>query len=222
MENLQEELQKELENKFIEKNFNLFQDKNTISLLINVAKKDINILRDCYENLLLKKDYLNIYYQFSVHVEEERVILKAQQIESTLTFKDFKLFLVNLIDLFEPIYPLGTVVSLKKEYLNNIFRESEIKEVYFVITHRFISNESTNVYFQYAGVPFPIGNLGMKEFFNFTSPLIDEVIYSGYSNNQEVAFVYMMKRELILEKEYKSIGFASKEERNEFQNLIKK
>ncbi len=39
MENLQEELQKELENIFIEKNLNLFQDKNTISLLINVVKK---------------------------------------------------------------------------------------------------------------------------------------------------------------------------------------
>lgn len=39
MESIQEELQKELENKFIEKNLNLFQDKNTISLLINVSKK---------------------------------------------------------------------------------------------------------------------------------------------------------------------------------------
>ena len=126
--------------------------------------------------------------------------------------------LAHVIDIMEPIHPLGTVVTLQKQYLEKIFNTSKIEEVRVVIVQRFITIEDT--YFTYAGVVYPVGNLGHKEYINFTSDLIESVIQTGYTDIQEETFVFMVKKELLIDGQLVSIGYATEEQRNVVQERM--
>ncbi|ROR29176.1 hypothetical protein EDD66_103111 [Mobilisporobacter senegalensis] len=132
-----------------------------------------------------------------------------QQIELNKT--DMKEFIISLILIMEDILPLGSVVDLKKEYFTNEILKSKAEKVRMIITHRFLSKDGADIYFPYAGVVYPTGMLGRGEVLYFTPGLIEAVIYRGFEDIQEVAYVSQMKREYILEKNMISCGFVHKE-----------
>lgn len=204
----------ELENKLIElltKKYNI--NRKIVWQLIKITKNDTNIIKDSYELLFQKNDVIRDGLKVKIE-ENNKATLTINDVEIYLTINDILRIFIYLIDLFTPTYPLGTIVSLKKQYLGKLLNNKEIDKAYFVITKRFIYNEKSSVYFNYAGVPYPVGNLGIRNDFYFTDNLIDKVIYKGFDDNQDAVFVYMMKRELIIEKNYKSVGYATKEERD--------
>lgn len=151
---------------------------------------------------------------------EEYHILKYRDNELALRQSDMSRLLTDMIDIFEDILPLGSVVELKKEFLGQKMDLAKVDKVRVVITMRFLEVE-TGCYYPYAAVLYPIGMLGQNKYIYFSSALIDKVIHRGYSDSVEEAFVYQMKEQLIVKERRKSMGFANDEELKVLEKLIK-
>ena len=127
-----------------------------------------------------------------------------------------------MLDLLEDTLPLGSVVDLKKSAYKNVPEASEVEHIRMVITYRFLGKEEDSHYFPYAGVVYPTGMLGRKEVLYFTRPLVEKVVREGYRDEQEDAYVYLMKKELVIEKGKNSFGYATKEEIEAFNAQVKR
>ena len=135
-----------------------------------------------------------------------------------LTEEQLKTVLSGIIDIMEHVLPLGSVVDLKKDFLKNVIENTDkVENFRVVITDRFFYQKGDRLYFPYAGVLYPIGAFEKQERLNFTSAVIENVIHEGYSDQQEEAYVFLMKQELILENGMHSFGFSTEEERKEYQ-----
>lgn len=152
--------------------------------------------------------------------EKDKHILVCENYTMEFTYIEIKEIISGMIDILEKIQPLGTVVELKKEYLEKIISKEKIEKARFVIVNRFMINNESKTYFQYAGVVYPLGMLEKGQVIQFTTALIDKVVYSGYSDDQEEAYVYLMKKELIIEKKMHSFAFATDEERKDYEIKI--
>lgn len=160
---------------------------------------------------------MNLLSNLEITFIENEVRINSNENEFHTSIEKFKKLIVSIIDLFEVIYPLGTVVNLKTEYLNQLTNDKEIEEATFVITSRYVYTDDVKTYFQYGGIPYPVGSLGLNKVFYFTSDLIREILALGYSDNREEAYIYMMKKELLLDENYISIGYAQEEERKKLE-----
>lgn len=136
------------------------------------------------------------------------------------TYLQIREIISGMIDILEKIYPLGTLVGLKKQYLEKIVSQDKIENARVVIVNRFIFHNDIKTYFQYTGVVYPLGMFEKGKVIQFTSALIEKVVHAGYSDEQEDAYVYLMKRELILEKKMHSFGFSTEEERKGYEIRI--
>lgn len=126
----------------------------------------------------------------------------------------FRKIIAAFIDVYEDIYPLGTVVDLKKKYFKNILPVDEVEHIRVVINYRFIPC-SENMYIPYMGNVYPIGNAGVQtNGLHFSPKAIEKVVHMGYIDEEEIAFLFQRKFELILENNMHSSGFATKEEAN--------
>lgn len=153
----------------------------------------------------------------SMNVKKINTFLIYKDDRMEFDYIEIKEIITGLIDILEKIYPLGTMVELKKEYLEKIESKEKIEKVRIVIVNRYMFHNDLNTYFQYAGVVYPLGMFEKRKVIQFTSALIDKVVHEGYSDKQEDAYVYLMKKELIVEKKMHSFGFATEEERHNYE-----
>lgn len=151
--------------------------------------------------------------------EEEYHILKHNDKEVALGQADMSKLLADMIDIFEDILPLGTVVDLKKDFLGQKMDLSKVDRVRVVISKRFLGGE-TGCYYPYAAVLYPIGMAGQNKYIYFSSALIDDVVHMGYGDAIEEMFVYQMKEQLIVKGNRKSMGFANEEELKIMEKLL--
>ena len=79
-----------------------------------------------------------------------------------------------------------------------------------------------NSYFQYAGAIYPVGLVGDGRTIHFSTALIDKVLKEGYSDEQEEAYIYVVKEELLIDKNMNSFGFAPKEDLEEYKRRAMK
>lgn len=216
MSNLKIQFESELEKILIDKIVADYAINRTVVLqLCKLAKNDAASLHKCYEIIVGKHSFYS--EEVTIIAKDKSCIVQINDMEEVILQDDFLKALVHVMDIVNPVLPLGTIVNLKKDYLRKLTSDKQLDKALFVITKRFLFTDDAAVYFTYAGTPYPVGNLGIKGDFNFTDTLIDEVVHMGYRDEQEETFVYMMKRELILEKGYMSIGYASEEERRKFR-----
>ncbi len=196
-------------------------DKNNINKLgINLYGGDLNELYSINECLVNDKEYYESKL-VSFSKEDDIYKLTIKDYSISLIYSQIKEIITGLIDILDDILPLGTVVKLKKEYLHKFINNNEIEEAEVVIVNRFIFKNGINAYFPYAGVVYPIGFVGNSNAIQFSSALIDEVVHRGYSDEKDEVYTYLLKNELILDKKMRSFGFASKEEREKYNELIK-
>jgi hypothetical protein len=78
----------------------------------------------------------------------------------------------------------------------------------------------TKVFCPYGGIVYPIGMPEGKQMFYFTPSLIPDVVYEGYRDEMEDAFVYSMKEILLLDEHYHSVAFASPSEREVVDQIL--
>lgn len=151
----------------------------------------------------------------------EDYILRYQGEEWTFERADFKNFLEYLIGIFEEVLPLGSVVDLKKEFLEETIPLQDVEQVRVVIVMRYVGESPEGFYYPYAGTLYPIGIPGSRKLIEFTPSLIEKVVRQGYSDEQEDAYVYLMKQELMITRKLHSMGFADKEEREAYREYLK-
>ena len=151
----------------------------------------------------------------------EDYYLRYQGEEWIFERADFNNFLEYLISIFEDVLPLGSVVDLKKEFLEETIPLEDVEQVRVVIVMRYVGESPEGFYYPYAGTLYPIGIPGSRKLIEFTPSLIEKVVRYGYADEQEDAYVYLMKQELMLERKLHSMGFADKKEREAYQEYLK-
>ena len=153
--------------------------------------------------------------------EENEYILSLEGKECLFEKECFKKIITGLLDLLEDTIPLGSVVDLRKDVYKNVSDLQNVDHIRMVVTYRFLGEEKDKYYFPYAGVVYPTGMLGRKEVLYFTRPLVERIVKEGYRDEQEDAYVYLMKKELVIENGMNSFGYASKEEIERLSKRIK-
>lgn len=181
-----------------------------LSELYNINECIVNGQKSCEGREVSYKNSDNIH----------NLIIKDNVLQ--LQLHEIREIIVGLIDILDEILPLGTVVKLKKEYIKKLLNNSEIENAEVVIVNRFIFNNGVKAYFPYAGVVYPLGFVGNSNAIQFSSALIDEVVHRGYSDEKDEVFTFLLKRELIIDKNMHSFGFASEEEREAYNKIIEK
>ncbi|MBE6047605.1 MAG: DUF4176 domain-containing protein [Clostridium sp.] len=196
-------------------------DKKSINKLgVNLYGGDLKQLYEINECLVNgTEDYKDRLVSYKKENDKYKLIIKDYILE--LSFEEIKEIVIGLIDILDDILPLGTVVKLKKEYIHKFLNNNEIEEAEVVIVNRFIFKNEINAYFPYAGVIYPLGFVGSSNAIQFSSALIDDVIHRGYSDEKDDVYTFLLKNELIIDKKMHSFGFASEEERNKYNELIK-
>ena len=154
--------------------------------------------------------------------DRENHFLISDRQEIQFTYQEIRELVASMIDIFEEVFPLGSLVVLKKEHMDKVPNIREVEEVRIVVTHRYLFQENSRYYFPYAGVVYPTGMLGRKEVLNFTSALVEKVLHKGYRDEQEDAYHYLMKHELIIERGMHSFAFADKKTLDAYSAELKR
>lgn len=152
-------------------------------------------------------------------IVDEYHILKMGNTEAAFSKEELAGLVIDMIDIFEEILPLGSVVDLNKEFLQQTMPLDKVDKVRMVIHKRFFGI-GENGYYPYAAVVYPIGMAGEGRSFCFSSALITRVVHRGYADELEDAFVYQIKHQLIIEQKRKSMGFANEREQEEMKRFV--
>lgn len=190
-------------------------------------QQNLSYLYEIYQQVItdqqsLKDDEKQLFYVYES--PKHCVQYKDEQMEYTKD--EMTEILKGILCILEEILPLGSVVDLNWEFLKESIEQlkqagddqngNRIEEVIksnlrFVITRRFIENEDNTTYFEYGGVPYPVGQDMQNILLFFTPKMIEKIIHPGYQEEREKAFVFLVKEELILERGKYSVGFQNSE-----------
>lgn len=214
--NLLEEWTKSLEHLNREEKIALY------NLGILVTNNGIDCLYDIHKSLAKHNQSMYILDgKLGYELQEDEFLLKIQDMNINLNYLQLNEIINGLIDILEEIYPLGTVVELKTEYLKRGLAIKDIETAQVMIIGRFIYQKDIKSYFQYAGVVYPLGLIGEGKVIQFTSKLIEKVIHKGFCDEKDNGYIYLMKKELIIDNKMHSFGFSSNDERSQYSNKIK-
>lgn len=132
--------------------------------------------------------------------------------EIIMEASEFRRILAAMIDIYEDMYPLGTVLDLKKEYYRDMLPVDEVEHIRVVVNYRFVP-VSDDMYIPYVGSVYPIGNNGKNTTgIHFTPMTVEKVVHMGYMDEEETAYLFQSKLGLIVENNMHSTGFATDEE----------
>lgn len=189
---------------------------------MNTQTKIPDILKEQLESWLLGyEEHPEKLYQLYQKVCGIKDKTYTQQ-DMTLSVEQWKWVLSGAYELLLPILPLGSVVDLKKEILAKDIKElGQVERVRIVITQRYLAYTKQG-YFTYAGVVYPVGRIKREEIIHFHGPMIQKVVHRGYEDEQETAYVSLMKQEYIVEQGMRSYMFAEEEECNKLIKYMEK
>lgn len=147
-------------------------------------------------------------------------ILKYEDSKLELKSNEYFKYLGYISDTMLPIYPLGTVFKVKNESFKDIAPMDNDAELYLVVTERFLTHSTANIYVPYGGVVYPFGAYILDQRIQFGPQLIEEVIYEGYTDLMEEEYIKLMKEEMLLVQGRHSMSFATDEEVERVQTSI--
>lgn len=200
--------------KYIDKLDFLNNDDKAMSLKLGLLyKNQINRLYRIYDFLNSEeKEFIDNNIKFEK--QDSNLCLNIKGKTMIISIKNFKNLLEGSIDILEDILPIGTIIELKNKFIKSLYKDTKFKEnPKFIIIRRFLSKEGSLAYFPYAAVPYPTGELNDRNNIYLTSQAIEKVVYKGFSDEKDLAFICVMKSEMIFRKNMKSISFSSEEER---------
>lgn len=183
-------------------------------------KEDVSFLYQLHACILhhggaMQDERTNVQYE----IVDEYHILKMGAVEAAFSREELSKLVIDMIDIFEDILPLGSVVDLKKDFLQQTMPLDKVDKVRMVIAKRFFGTGEGG-YYPYGAVVYPVGMSGEERSFCFTSALIERVVHIGYADEVEDAFIYQIKHQLIIEQKRKSMGFADEKEQEEMRRFI--
>lgn len=134
----------------------------------------------------------------------------------SLNAEEARTLTADMTGLFEEILPIGSIVDLKKEVLGKNMDVSQIENFRLAVVKRFMA-KGERYYYPYGAAVYPVGNAGKGKLLSFTPALIEKVLFTGYSDETEEAFIFQMKQELIIRQHRMSAGFAEREEEEVYE-----
>ncbi len=189
----------------------------------NFLNGNVTFLYEVYQ-AFIDQERFRIDEQRGIEYEKDQDLyfIRYQGEEWSFEYKPMKELLERSIGIFEDMLPLGSVVDLKKEFLQK-GSETELPDtIRMVIVQRYVGESPEGFYYPYAGAVYPIGNPGNTKLLEFTPALIQTVVSRGYSDEQEEAYQYLMKQEVFLHRGLHSMGFADEEERSAYQKFVER
>ena len=189
----------------------------------NFLNGNVTFLYEVYQ-AFIDQERFRIDEQRGIEYEKDQDLyfIRYQGEEWSFEYKHMKELLERSIGIFEDMLPLGSVVDLKKEFLQK-GSETELPDtIRMVIVQRYVGESPEGFYYPYAGAVYPIGNPGNTKLLEFTPALIQTVVSRGYSDEQEEAYQYLMKQEVFLHRGLHSMGFADEEERSAYQKFVER
>ncbi len=145
--------------------------------------------------------------RFAFVYDDEKSSMAIDGYVISLDNEIWKSIISAMIDIFDNVYPVGTVVTLRKEYFSEVLPVDRIEELKVVINHRLFRGKEDNCFINYAGSLYPCGLSLNSNMLYFSNKAIESVLYKGYSDLSEEAYVYHEKCNLILEEKRRSISF---------------
>lgn len=178
-------------------------------------KSDIDELYRIYDYINgEEKEFIDSKKIIKIHKDYKvlEVIIRDNTLK--IHIKDVKKILAGIIDILEDILPIGTIIELKPQFIESILGSKNLKEApKFIIIRRFLRIEDSLTYFPYEAVPYPVGELNDGKNIHLTFKAIDKIVYKGFSDKVDLAYICVMKSELILKKNMYSISFSNTKER---------
>lgn len=223
--------QKELTNQLLEDWLDKldFLDNFNKSQIFNLAdiysEEGLEFLYDVNKCIVkggnLVTDPINMV-SYEKEEDKHKLTIKGECIE--LTIEQVKRVVSGLIDILDDVLPLGSVVKLKDSFLDLLAKGKAFdkENAFMIITNRYVFNNEVKAYFQYSATVYPIGLLPDGRTIHFTTPLIDKVIHKGYKDEKDIAYNFLMKNELIIEKDMHSMSFSTEDEREMFNDIYTK
>jgi len=193
------------------------KDIKTFMDLTAINLKNIKFLKDLIKSIRKKEPIKDANTDIWYKYENGQHTLKVGSNEPrTYDFDLIEIILSKIISTLEPILPLGTVVKLKKErikkivkYINEIneeksvserkLTEEELDDIELIIEKRFVKINIEGKYAEYAANIYPISTIEKIPQFIFSNDDIEEILYKGYVNEKEEAYVTLIKSQLIKE-----------------------
>lgn len=196
------------------------EQKATTKEIGLLFRDDVTFLYQVYRSLsshggAMEDERTCVQYE----ILDEYRILRRGSAEIAFSEEVMMRVVADMIDIFEDILPMGSVVDLKKDFLTQKVGLGQVDQIRMIITKRFLSGERGG-YYPYAALVYPLGVGKSNHNICFTSAMIEKVVRRGYSDEVEDAFVYYMKHQLIVTEERKSMGFANEVEQEEMRQLI--
>lgn len=194
------------------------EEKSIIKKIIKQVGNDLSIFYNMNKYIVLGKGEIqNKELQLSFACSEKNIYLKSSYGDIEMDAEEFRKIIAAIIDIYEVVYPVGTVVDLDKNYFKHRFNVDEIDDLRVVISHRYVPY-GENMYIPYMGIhypfgPLPVANNGVL----FTPRAIKKVVHMGYSDEEEKAFLYKVKEAFIIEGNKQSTSFLVD---NEYINEI--
>jgi len=159
---------------------------------------------------------------FSYQRSEESLIVKTDYETFSFALPTAKWALRVMIDATEDYLPLGSVVDLKKEEFSDLIDPATIENFRVIITQRLIFFSDIPVYFNYGATVYPIGAFKGAESIYLNPDLIERVVYRGFSDDEDKAYVLAMKLKLLFDGAYVSFDFAPEDLREQAINRLRK
>lgn len=197
------------------------QQKKNLQELGTFFFEDVSFLYRVYEAIMEEKSNIIEDKENGIvfEIEDNLYILRKGRTGIFLDVEEMKSILADMIVLFEDILPLGTVVDLNKDELMKVINVEKLENFRVVITKRFLG-DGAGCFFPYGAVAYPIGTAGAGRAISFTPPLIEKIVFMGYKDETEDAFLFQMKYQLVIEQRRRSIGFASKQDMEKMRDRI--
>ena len=125
---------------------------------------------------------------------------------------EFRRVIGTFIEVYEPTYPIGTVLDLKKEAFRGVLEVDNIERLRVVVAHRFVPSTEGR-YIPYIGVHYPYGPIEVEnDGVFFTPSAVEKVVSLGYSDEKEIAYIFALKSKVIAQMDIHSNAFLSREE----------
>jgi len=202
---------------YVNEQFEEKEDIKTFMDLSAINLKNIKFLKALLKSIrkkeIIKDTNTDIWYKY----ENGNHTLKVGSNEPRVYDIDvIEMMLSKIISTIEPILPLGTVVKLKKEriesianYINEYYEKKgesekrltkeELNEVEFIIDKRFAKSHIDGKYAEYAANIYPMSLAEKMPQFIFSNDDINEILYKGFVNDKEKAYVIFIKSQLAKE-----------------------
>jgi len=118
----------------------------------------------------------------------------------------------DMTGLFEEVLPIGSIVDLRKDVLGRHMDVSGVENFRVAVVKRFME-KGERYFYPYGAVVYPVGNTGKGKLLSFSSALIERIVFAGYSDEIEEAFIFQKKQEFIIRQHRRSAGLSGEEEK---------